>query len=150
MPGPVNHARILSVGDNGRCLDTVQLETLEQSFRSWAEAPDRPDIKSSRRRILMIFLLIRHTGARLSEVLYLSPSNDIDYKNNLVRLCKGGAKTGRGCREVEISEALSSEIQKTLDDFQLGSTFTETFWVDPVMCDESSMSGPRPSAFLES
>jgi len=131
MPGPVNHARILSVGDNGRCLDTVQLETLEQSFRSWAEAADRLDIKSSRKRILLIFLLIRHTGARLSEVLYLAPSNDIDYKNNLVRLCKGGAKSGRPCREVEISEALSAEIQKTLDDFQLGNTFTEIFWVDP-------------------
>jgi len=131
IPGSVNHARILSVGDNGRCLDTVQLETLEQSFRSWAEAPDRLDIKSSRKRILMIFLLIRHTGARLSEVLYLAPSNDIDYKNNLVRLCKGGAKSGRPCREVEISEALSAEIQKTLDDFQLASNFTETFWVDP-------------------
>jgi molybdate transport system regulatory protein len=131
MPGPVNHARILSVGDNGRCLDTVQLESLERSFRSWADVPDRSDIKSSRKRILLIFLLIRHTGARLSEVLYLAPSTDIDYKNNLVHLCKGGAKSGRPCREVEISEALSAEIQKILDEFQLGSTFTETFWVDP-------------------
>lgn len=132
MPGSVNHARILSAGDSGRCLDTVQLAALEQSFRSWAEASShRPDITSSRKRILLIFLLIRHTGARLSEVLYLDPAGDIDYKNHLVRLCKGGTESGRPCREVEISEALSAEIQKTLDDAQLGSTFSMTFRVDP-------------------
>jgi molybdate transport system regulatory protein len=132
MPAPVNHARILSEGDNGRSLDTVQLEKLEQAFRSWAKLSDRADISSSRKRILLIFLLIRHTGARLSEVLYLSPSNDIDYKNHLVRLCKGGAKSGRPCREVGITEALSGEIQKTLDDLQRGVALLETLWVDPA------------------
>jgi len=64
-------------------------------------------------------------------VLYLSPSNDIDHKERLVRLCKGGAKSGRPCREVEITEALSREIQKTLDDLQRGDPLFETLWVDP-------------------
>jgi len=126
---PASHARIVSVAEESRCLDTVQLERLEQSFRSWSEASGRPDIKSSRKRILLIFLLIRHTGARLGEVLYLAPAGDIDYKNHLVRLCKGGAESGRPCREVEISEALSTEIQRTLGSLQRGGT--ETLWVDP-------------------
>ena len=131
MSRSVSHARILSAAENGRCLDTVQLEKLEQSFRSWAETPERPHIRLSRKRILLIFLLIRYTGARLSEVLNLDPPHGIDYKTHMVHLCKGGAESGRPCREVEISEALSAEIQKTLDAFQLRSTFTETFWVDP-------------------
>jgi molybdate transport system regulatory protein len=128
---PESHARIVSVAGETRYLDTVQLEKLEQSFRSWAVAPDRPDIRWSRKRILMIFLLIRHTGARLGEVLYLAPASDIDYQNHLVRLCKGGAQSGRPCRQVEISESLSAEIQKTLEDLQLTNVFTGTFWVDP-------------------
>ena len=131
MAKAINHARILSMEDNVRYLDTIQLQKLEQSFRSWAEAPDRPDIGLSRRRILLIFLLIRHTGARLSEVLHLDPSGDIDYKNHIVRLCKGVAGSGRPCREVEISGALSLEIQKTLDDPELKRAFGGVIWVDP-------------------
>ena len=79
----------------------------------------------------MIFLLIRHTGARLGEVLYLAPASDIDYKNHLVRLCKGGAKSGRPCREVEISEALCGEIQETLNALQGRDAIFKTLWVDP-------------------
>jgi molybdate transport system regulatory protein len=77
----------------------------------------------------LIFLLIRHTGARLSEILYLVPAGDIDNKNHLVRLCKGGSQSGRPCREVEISEAFSVQIRKALDELQPGNT--ETMWVDP-------------------
>jgi molybdate transport system regulatory protein len=131
MRGTVNHARILSVEDTGRYLDAIQLQKLEQSFRSWAEAPERSDIGISRKRILLIFLLIRHTGARLSEVLHLDSFADIDYKNHIVRLCKGGTESGRPCREVEISEALSAEIQKTLDDPELKKAFGGIIWVDP-------------------
>jgi molybdate transport system regulatory protein len=131
MARTISHARILSAAENGRCLDTVQLQKLEQSFRSWADAPDRPDIGFSRKRILLIFLLIRHTGARLSEVLHLDLSGDIDYKNHVVRLCKGGSESGRPCREVEVSETLSVEIQETLDDPELKRTSGGILWVDP-------------------
>jgi molybdate transport system regulatory protein len=127
----VKHGRILSMEDKGRYLDTIQLQNLEESFRSWAESPDRSDIGISRKRILLIFLLIRHTGARLSEVLHLDPSSDIDYKNHVVRLCKGGTKSGRPCREVEVSEALSAELQTTLDDPELRKAFGGIIWVDP-------------------
>jgi len=96
-----------------------------------AESPNRSDIKLSRKRILLVFLLIRHAGAKLSEVLHLNPSEDIDYKRHIVRLCKGGAESGRPCREVEISEALSAEVQKALDDAELKRVFDGLFWVDP-------------------
>jgi molybdate transport system regulatory protein len=131
VAGTIKHARILSMDDAGRYLDTAQLQKLEESFRSWAETPDRSDIGISRKRILLIFLLIRHTGARLSEVLHLDPSSDIDYRNHLVRLRKGGTKSGRACREVEVSEALSAELQKILDDPELKKAFDGIIWVDP-------------------
>lgn len=130
-PGTVKHGRILSMEDTARCLDTVQLQKLEQSFRVWVEAPDRPDIGFSRKRILLIFLLIRHTGARLGEVLHLDPSTDIDHRKHIVRLRKGRAENGRPCREVEIAEALSIEIRETLDDPEFKRTFGGILWVDP-------------------
>ena len=128
---PVPHGRILSAEEKGRCLDAVQLERLEQAFRSWAESPRRSDIKLSRKRILLVFLLIRHAGAKLSEVLHLNPSEDIDYEKLVVRLCKGGAESRRLCREVEIPETLSAEFQKTLDDPEIKPDLDGLFWVDP-------------------
>lgn len=126
MPGNVNHARILSSSEGGRTLDTVQLETIEQAFRSWAEDSRRPDTRVSRRRILLIFLLIRYTGARLNEVLHLDPSKDIDFRNHVVYLRKGGAG-----RKVEISEGLSAEIRKHLDHPQFQPAFAGPIRVDP-------------------
>ena len=131
MTKTANHEQTLPVTDTGRYLDTVQLEGLEQSFRSWAEESKRPDTRLSRRRILLIFLLIRYTGARLNEVLNLDPSIDIDYKNHIVHLRKGGDKSDQRHRAVEISEALSSEIKKCLDDHQIKNALGGVFRVDP-------------------
>ena len=44
----------------------------------------------SRQRILLIFLLIRYTGARLNEVLALHPYRDIDLQRHAV-VFRGGA-----------------------------------------------------------
>ena len=84
LPTPPAHARILSVPENARCLDAVQLQNLEQSFRDWVEAPRSPGLGMSRQRILLIYLLIRYTGARLNEVLKLDPHRDIDAKAHSV------------------------------------------------------------------
>jgi molybdate transport system regulatory protein len=107
MPNPADHSRIVSAADNVRCLDALQLERLEAAFRGWAEEPRREDHRRSRRRILMIFLLIRYTGARLSEVLRLDPATDFDPARQTLRLCKGEA----ACREVQIPAALAAEVQ---------------------------------------
>ena len=74
----VDHGRIISITEEGNCLDTIQLNRLEQSFREWVEESARKDVRLSRWRILLIFLLIRFTGAKLNEVLVLNPFEDID------------------------------------------------------------------------
>src|SRR4030043_1732639 len=111
-----SHARIVSMPNEAHCLDTVQLNRLEQSFRSWANGAPRADVRLSRRRILLIFLLIRYTGAKLSEVLALNPFHDIDFKHHLVFLGRTEKKNGRPPREVQIPEVLSKEIKSLLDD----------------------------------
>lgn len=106
-----DHGRIVSLATGDECLDTTQLNQLEQSFREWAEDSRRSGVRFSRQRILLIFLFIRYTGAKLSEVLALNPFEDIDWIRHTV-VFRGAVEP----REVQISQALSSEIRDTLDD----------------------------------
>lgn len=130
MSASANHSRIVSVADNGRLLDTVQLERLEHSFRLWANAPKRRDHQSSRNRILLIFLMIRYTGGRLSEVLNLKPLKDVDFQNHMVRLCKAGTHKDASCREIQIPETVSVEISKALSDSQRAAGKDDLFKID--------------------
>ena len=109
------HARIVSMTGEASCLDTIQLSKMEEAFRSWASESPRADVRLSRRRILLIFLLIRYTGAKLNEVLALNPLQDIDFKNQLVRFEKTERKDGRLPREVQMPELLSNELRDALD-----------------------------------
>lgn len=125
------HARIVSMPNESRCLDTVQMNRLEQLFRNWADGAPRADVRLSRRRILLIFLLIRYTGAKLSEVLAINPFQDVDFKHHLVFLGRTEKKNGRPPREVHIPEVLSEEIKSSLDDPSFKEYLGNLFKVDP-------------------
>lgn len=126
-----NHGRIVSAPDEMHCLDTLQLSRLEQSFRQWVEDTARPDVRMSRRRILLIFLLIRYTGAKLNEVLALNPFNDIDHDRQSVLFQDAGSGTEKGSREAPLSQALSCEIKSALDDPAFKDSLQDSFRVDP-------------------
>lgn len=111
-----HHARIFSPPDQEKYLDAVQLHQLEQSFRSWVDATARADVRRSRRRILAIFLLIRYTGAKLSEVLNLDPLQDIDLDEQSVRFGRMQESAGRPLRTVQLSETLCQELQPLIAD----------------------------------
>ena len=102
-----NHGRAISVADAG-CLDSIQLEQLEHAFREWAEEPKRADLRLSRKRILLIFLLVRYTGAKLHEVLALDPVHALDAENLLIVFEK---------REVHISRHVAGSLRKLLREF---------------------------------
>jgi len=99
-----NPGRILSIAEGKHCLDSVQLEQLEQAFRSWSEEAARPDVRLSRKRIVLIFLLVRYTGAKLSEVLALDMQRALDLRKRCVVF---------GNREVQIAQ----HVAQTLQDF---------------------------------
>jgi molybdate transport system regulatory protein len=122
-----SHGRIVSVPEGSRYLDPVQLNRLEQAFRTWTQDTLRSDVRLSRKRILLIFLLIRYTGAKLNEVLALNPFQDIDFDRQSVVLGKSDATP----REVQIPEALSQEIQAALDDAAFQKSRDGLFNVDP-------------------
>ncbi|HUV79035.1 MAG TPA: TOBE domain-containing protein [Desulfobacterales bacterium] len=128
----INSGRIVSIPDEGQCLDAVQLNRLEQSFREWSDSSSRKDVRLSRRRILIIFLLIRYTGAKLKEVLALNPFEDIDSDRHSV-LFGGASKNAEAVsREVQISETLSIEIQEALADPSFQGSLHNLFNVDPA------------------
>jgi molybdate transport system regulatory protein len=81
------------------------MERLEQSFREWAEAPKRADLRLSRKRILLIFLLARYTGAKLHEVLALNPAHALDSENFLIAFAN---------REVQIPPHAAEAMRKLL------------------------------------
>jgi len=127
----LNPARIYEVPQENQCLGPTELATLEKSFRSWAEDSPRADVRASRRRILVIFLIIRYTGARLNEVLTLDLSKHLDVTNGVVRYRDIEAVENASQREVQISSELMSEIQETMNDLAVAR---ETGWllqVDP-------------------
>ncbi|MEA2059350.1 MAG: TOBE domain-containing protein [Thermodesulfobacteriota bacterium] len=109
-----DHSRIISLAHTDPCLDTAQLNQLEQSFRKWATDSPRADVRFSRCRILITFLLTRYTGAKLKEVLAVNPFTDIDSQNHAVTYCSSGPETVVKPRKVYISEALCNEILKLI------------------------------------
>src|SRR5271169_4568995 len=129
-PG-VRHSRIVSAPDDRQYLDSGGLNRLEQSFRKWVEVTSRPDVRLSRRRILLIFLLIRYTGAKLNEVLALDPFRDIDNYRQSVFFRNAESSTGQKVREVLISEALSAELRSMFADREFKKNVKDCFAVDP-------------------
>jgi molybdate transport system regulatory protein len=131
LPERQSYARLIATPEADRCLDTVQLDRLEQSFRQWARDAARQDVQMSRQRILLVFLLIRYTGAKLNEVLALDPFHDIHPERLSVVFGKSQATSERPPREVQIPEGLAREIQEALKDSAFRKSLDSLFNVDP-------------------
>ena len=83
---------------------------MRSSSIAWRN-PSRQDVRSSRRRILIIFLLIRYTGAKLSEVLGLDPFQDIDFEHQYVRYGRAQQASDRPRRRAQLPGSLCEEIR---------------------------------------
>ena len=113
-----------------QCLDTADLQRLEVQFRSWAAAPRRDDLRPSRLRILIIFLLIRHTGARLGEALSLAPGRDLDPAAPAVQLGGRRHEAGAG-RSVPLPGPLAGELARLWNDLRRCLACGGVMQVDP-------------------
>jgi len=122
---------ILHMPDDRQRLDSTELHQLEQSFRQWVRDTSRSDVSLSRRRILVIFLLIRYTGAKLNEVLAIDPFRDIDLERRLVIFRDAAQGAAHNGREVPISEDLSGELRSILAEPDFREFMRTNSTVDP-------------------
>jgi molybdate transport system regulatory protein len=128
---PMSQSRLLSLPDDGPCLDTIELSRLEDSFRAWAEETPRQDTRLSRQRIVLVFLIIRFTGAKLNEVLALDPAKDIDFDSMTIRFKSSDKPGGAEARIVEIPESLVHDIRKVTSDPEFKQSIKNALGVDP-------------------
>lgn len=111
------------------CLNSRQLASLEASFRTWADK-GRPDIRLARRRILLIFLLIRYGGIKLSEVLALDINRSLDSNNHTLRVAGGEEKIRRS---IALPEHISQKIRHLLTDVPFRNYLAQSgLQVDPA------------------
>ncbi|GAB6097586.1 TOBE domain-containing protein [Desulfatiferula olefinivorans] len=115
---------IKPVDEGPQALDTVQLTLLEKAFRDWALESSRKDVRHARMRILLVFLLIRNTGAKLNEMLGMNPFTDIDTAGHTLTL--------PGSRTVPLSDSLCDELRSVLSDAAFRDQISGGFNVDPA------------------
>jgi len=124
---PRKPSRVFVVPEGVKYLDTLQLAGLERAFRAWAEAPRRSDVRASRRRMLLAFLLLRYTGAKLGEILDLEPARDLD--GLALRVGRNPREDDPG-RSVSIPEELARDLGRALADPDLAGYLPRLFEVD--------------------
>ncbi|MEW5772293.1 MAG: TOBE domain-containing protein [Thermodesulfobacteriota bacterium] len=124
---PRKPSRVFVVPAGVKCLDTLQLAGLEKAFRTWAGAPVRRDVRASRKRMLLAFLLLRFTGAKPGEVLDLEPARDLE--GDAVRLGRDD-RGGEAGRSVSIPAELARDLAAALADPDLAVYLPRLFDVD--------------------
>ncbi len=103
-----NNGRIVTENTQEPVLNAEQLCTLEQSFRAWLASTKRENVRLSRLTATLIFLIIRYTGAKLSEVLNLNPEEAIDFTQHTISFqSKNEMEEGRN---VPIPKQICAEI----------------------------------------
>lgn len=126
-------ARMLRIPDEIRRLSPEQADNLLKAFRDWRDAAKRPDVRVSRNRVLAICLVLRHTGARLGEVLSIDDLAHLDLSCGVVRLPGGHGGDGEGPsqeRETAIPVGIARELAEILDEPGLAGLRGQVFALD--------------------
>jgi len=125
-PGRLDPSRIFTVPSGVRHLDAGQLARLETAFRTWAEAGRGAQARRARLRLLLLFLVLRYTGARLGEATGLDDRADLDLDGASATLGTGGAR-----RVVPLPRLLCRELAAFLDGSMGAGLAGRAFVMDP-------------------
>lgn len=104
--------RLFFVPEGVRHLDSAQLEALTRAVDEWAAQARSPLIRFSRQRMRMIYLMLRHSGAKVGEVLALDDRRDLDLEAGEV-LVRGEAP-GDPERRVPLPREFLDELRRFL------------------------------------
>lgn len=118
------------VPEDIRCLAPGQLKGLEQAALDWVTGTTAPQTKRARNRLRFTFLLLRHSGAKLGEVLCLDDTKAFDFKNFSVTF-PGGNGHGPENRQTIMPQGFMHEIELFLDSPEMAGLRGEAFHLDP-------------------
>eukprot|EP00831_Metopus_contortus_P058524 TRINITY_DN50663_c0_g1_i1.p1 TRINITY_DN50663_c0_g1~~TRINITY_DN50663_c0_g1_i1.p1 ORF type:complete len:452 (+),score=64.68 TRINITY_DN50663_c0_g1_i1:51-1358(+) len=110
LSGKVCPREFFSVSDQVSYLEPVQLQAFEEAFSRWKDSARRMDSVRARTRMWLIFMLLRHTGARLGEILSLDDTTAFDPAGPYVRIGRE-----ERIREVPLPEDLYTVIESVLE-----------------------------------
>lgn len=114
------------VSEHVKYLEPLQAQAFERAFSLWKESAKRADSVRARMRMWLIFLLLRHSGARLGEILSLDDTVCFDAENMTVRL---GAEDR--AREVPLPREVFLQVVDVLDGPMGCGARGDFFHVDP-------------------
>jgi molybdate transport system regulatory protein len=99
-------------------LDRTQLERLTEAFRQWWESAPTSYIRRVRGRYWLTYLFLRHTGARIGEILDIDDGADIDFAEPHVHISVLDEETGRQLlRSIPVPGELVRDVRRYLEEF---------------------------------
>lgn len=103
-------ARSFIVPEGITYLNSREMDALAEAFRQWRDASRTPLQRRSRSRMLAVYLILRHTGMKLGEVLALDDRHDLDVSRSAVQV------HGSREREAPLPAAVAQELDRLFED----------------------------------
>ncbi len=127
-PAPCQ-AALFTVPREIRHLDTDQLDRLTAAFNAWRDAGRTIPIRRARERMRLVYLLLRHSGAKLGEVLAVNDRTDIDTAQATVAL--GGNPPTAPARKIVVPREFLSDLERFAASPANRAVRGELFRLDP-------------------
>ncbi len=111
-----------------KLLSTEQLDTLGQAIHGWHERARGASQAAARGRLVLVYLMLRHTGASLGEVLALDDRTSFDLPASAVTLrgSRGGAP-----RTIPLPQNVAGQLGRLLADRSYDGQRGTLFHLDP-------------------
>ncbi len=119
-------SKIFVVPADVRHLTSTQLDAFYDAFTAWRDKAVRADSLRSRERMRMLFLVLRHSGARLGEVLGLDDRTAFDAKQSLISLEHNGQT-----RQIPLPRHVSRDLEQVLESPLAAQVRGSFFHFDP-------------------
>lgn len=123
-------ASLFTVPEGVRHLESEEIDRLSAAFESWRDAARTPQIRRARERMRLVYLMLRHSGAKLGEVLTLDERTDIDAAETTVVFRNMEDKTVAP-RRVVVPQPFLEEVERFAASPANRALRGELFHLDP-------------------
>lgn len=116
------------VPEGVRYLDGLQLAALTRAVDEWAAQARNAHVLFSRQRVRMVYLMLRHSGAKVGEVLRLDDVRDLDFTHSEVII--RGEEPTEAERRVILPKPFMEELRRFIDQPATQSIRGQVFHMD--------------------